>query len=64
MFTTTLPKSWTTPYLRACRASHVNNRHKHSNRNYQHQKNCIMEYYRNKQINLDLIGGREGNIDV
>jgi hypothetical protein len=24
----------------------------------------IMEYYRNKQINLDLIGGREENIDV
>jgi len=60
-----LPKSWTTlPYLRAYRASHVKSRHKHSNRNYQHQKSYIMEYYRNKQINLDLIGGREKNIDV
>jgi hypothetical protein len=52
------------PYLRACRASHVNSRRKHSNRNYQHQKSRIMEYYRNNQINLDLIGGREENIDV
>jgi hypothetical protein len=65
LFTTTLPISWTTFTLSwACRASHVNSRHKHSNRNYQHQKSRIMEYYRNKQINLDLIGGREENFDV